>query len=78
MPKSNKVFVNLPPGARALFDQLVERKFYGDKNGEVAKYLIVSALDALVEKGRLIEPPPSANSPSTAAKPSASKRRRQP
>ena len=56
---SNKVFVTLPRGARELFDQLVSREFYGSRNADVARYLIISRLDDLVEKGRLHEPPPA-------------------
>jgi hypothetical protein len=52
-----KLFVTLPKGARALFDQLVARKLYGDKDAEVARYLIISGLDELVERKRLVEPP---------------------
>lgn len=40
-----------------MFDQLVARKLYGSGNSEVARYLITTALDRLIEKGRLIEPP---------------------
>ncbi len=55
--KNNKIFVTLPKGARALFDQLVERQLYGMTNAEVARHLIISRLDELVEKKRLAEPP---------------------
>ena len=58
--KNNKIFVTLPSGARELFDQLVERKFYGATNAEVARHLIIARLDELVEKKRLTEPPPPA------------------
>lgn len=54
-PANNKIFVTLPSGARELFDQLVARKLYGSTNAEVARYLVVSKLDDLVEKKRLIE-----------------------
>lgn len=65
MAASKKIFVTLPQGARALFDQLVKRRLYGDKNADVARHLIIRALDDLVEKKRLIEPPPAPSSPST-------------
>jgi hypothetical protein len=51
--KPNKVFVTLPEGARRLFNQLVENKFYGSTASEVARQLIIMKLDDLIEKGRL-------------------------
>ena len=57
-PPKKKIFVTLPAGARRLFDQLVNRKFYGDKDAEVARHLVIMKLDELVEKGRLTEVPP--------------------
>ncbi len=54
-PEPPRIYVTLPAGARRLFDQLVARKFYGDKHAEVARHLIIVALDELVEKGRLSE-----------------------
>jgi hypothetical protein len=51
--KQNKIFVTLPEGARRLFNQLVEKKFYGGNNSEVARQLIIMKLDDLIEKGRL-------------------------
>jgi hypothetical protein len=51
----SRIYVTLPAGARRLFDQLVNRKLYGDKDAEVARHLIIVALDELVEKGRLTE-----------------------
>ena len=48
----------LPAGARHLFNQLVARKLYGDKDAEVARHLVIMKLDELVEKGRLTELPP--------------------
>jgi type VI protein secretion system component VasF len=54
-PSPRKIFVTLPEGARRLFDQLVSRKFYGEKDAEVARYLVIAKLDELVEKGRLVE-----------------------
>jgi len=57
-PKTNskKVPVTLPMGALALLDQLVARKFYGESRSEVARHLIITALDDLIEKDRLKEP----------------------
>jgi type VI protein secretion system component VasF len=54
--KERRIYVTLPAGARRLFDQLVARKLYGDKDAEVARYLVIAKLDELVEKGRLVEP----------------------
>lgn len=51
----SRIYVTLPAGARRLFDQLVARRLYGDKDAEVARHLIIVALDELVEKGRLSE-----------------------
>jgi hypothetical protein len=70
---SNKIFVTLPKGARALFDQLVDRKFYGAGNSEVARHLIITRLDELVEKGRLIEDPPTASPSKAPSDPNAAK-----
>lgn len=55
-PELPRIYVTLPAGARRLFDQLVARKLYGDKDAEVARYLVIAKLDELVEKKRLIEP----------------------
>jgi type VI protein secretion system component VasF len=54
-PEGPRIYVTLPAGARRLFDQLVARKLYGDKDAEVARYLVIAKLDELVEKGRLVE-----------------------
>ena len=43
-------------GADDLLAELVKRKLYGESHSEVARYLIISALDDLVQKGRLKEP----------------------
>lgn len=51
-----RIYVTLPAGARRLFDQLVARQLYGDKHAEVARHLIIVALDDMVTKGRLTEP----------------------
>lgn len=51
----SRIYVTLPEGARRLFNQLVARKFYGDKEAEVARHLVIVKLDELVEKGRLTE-----------------------
>jgi type VI protein secretion system component VasF len=56
--KEPRIYVTLPAGARKLFDQLVARKLYGDKDAEVARYLVIAKLDELVEKGRLVESDP--------------------
>jgi metal-responsive CopG/Arc/MetJ family transcriptional regulator len=58
-PKTNskKIGITLPAGALALLDQLVDRKLYGESRSEIARHLIISALDELVEKRRLTEPP---------------------
>lgn len=53
--KEPRIYVTLPAGARRLFDQLVARKLYGDKDAEVARFLVIAKLDELVEKGRLVE-----------------------
>jgi hypothetical protein len=45
--------VTLSQGALALVDELVARKLYGESRAEVARHLVVTSLDALVEKGRL-------------------------
>ena len=64
-PDSRQIFVTLPAGARALFNQLVARKLYGEENSAVARHLIMIGLDNLVEQRRLIDAPLAANSPST-------------
>jgi hypothetical protein len=53
---SKKVAVTLPRGALRALDQLVSRKLYGESRSEVACYLIVTAIDALIEKRRLKDP----------------------
>jgi Arc/MetJ-type ribon-helix-helix transcriptional regulator len=53
---SKKVYVTLPEGARALLDQLVEKRTFGDSHSEVARHFIVVGLNDLVDKGRLKEP----------------------
>jgi hypothetical protein len=50
---SNKVFITLPEGARKLFNQLVDNKFYGSTTSEVGRQLIIMKLDDLIDKGRL-------------------------
>ena len=50
---SKKVPVTLPEGAQRLLAMLVERKLYGESQSEVARYLIISALDELVKNKRL-------------------------
>jgi Arc/MetJ-type ribon-helix-helix transcriptional regulator len=57
-PKSSahKFSITLPQGADALLAELVRRKLYGESHSEVARYLIISAMDELVQKGRLKEP----------------------
>ena len=54
-PKSqtSRIPVTLSQGALALVDELVARKLYGESRAEVARHLVVTSLDALVEKGRL-------------------------
>jgi len=57
-PKTDakRVAVTLPSGALAALDQLVARKLYGESRSEVACHLIITALDALIEKKRMKEP----------------------
>lgn len=62
-PASRQIFVTLPAGARALFNQLVARKLYGGENGTVARHLILIGLDHLVAQGRLVDAPLSAAPP---------------
>ncbi len=50
---ASKIYVTLPEGARALFDQLVAQKIYGSDGGSVARHLIIQKIDDLIEKGRL-------------------------
>jgi hypothetical protein len=64
-PDTRKIQVTLPDGARALFNQLVARKLYGDGNSDGARYLILKGLDELVDAKRLIDAPLAANIPST-------------
>jgi metal-responsive CopG/Arc/MetJ family transcriptional regulator len=52
---SKKVHVTLPMAALLTLDRLVARKFYGESRSEIARYLLINALDA-VEERRLIEP----------------------
>ena len=40
-PDSRQIFVTLPKGARALFNQLVDRKLYGEDNSSVGRHLIM-------------------------------------
>jgi hypothetical protein len=77
-PDSRKIQVTLPDGARALFNQLVARKLFGDGNSDVARYLIMKGLDALVDGGRLIDRPTFASSPSTAETPDDEEPHQQP
>lgn len=42
---------------RALFNQLVARKLYGDDNSTVARQLIIAGLERLVEQRRLVDNP---------------------
>ena len=53
---SKKVPVTLPMAALTTLDRLVARKFYGESRSEIARYLLIKALDA-VEERRLAEPP---------------------
>jgi metal-responsive CopG/Arc/MetJ family transcriptional regulator len=52
---SKKVPVTLPMAALATLDRLVVRKFYGESRSEIARFLLIRALDA-VEDRRLKEP----------------------
>jgi hypothetical protein len=61
---SRQIFVTLPQCARALFNQLVARKLYGEDNSSVGRHLIMIGLDQLVEQGRLIDLPSAATIPS--------------
>lgn len=58
-PKStaSKFSITLPAGADALLEQLAKRKLYGENKSEVARHLLIAALDALVQNNRLDEPP---------------------
>ena len=69
-PDSRQIFVTLPKGARTLFNQLVERKLYGEDNSSVGRHLIMIGLDRLVEQNRLIDLPTVASSPSIDETPS--------
>ncbi len=51
---SKKVSVTLPIGALTSLDQLVAGKFYGESRSEIARYLLIKALD-VVEERRLKE-----------------------
>ena len=53
---SKKVPVTLPMAALETLDRLVTGKFYGESRSEIARYLLIKALDA-VEERRLAEPP---------------------
>jgi hypothetical protein len=66
-PKSDsrQIYVTLPKGARALFNQLVQRGLYGEDNSSVGRHLIMIGLDRLVEQSRLIDLPAAANTLST-------------
>jgi hypothetical protein len=55
---SKKLYVTLPGGARALLDDLVSSKFYGETRTEVARHLIIVGLEALIRRGRLKDPLP--------------------
>jgi len=52
---SKKVPVTLPMAALATLDRLVARKFYGESRSEIARFVLIKALDA-VEERRLKEP----------------------
>jgi hypothetical protein len=52
---SKKLSVTLPMDALATLDQLVARKFYGESRSEIARFLLIKALDT-VEERRLKEP----------------------
>jgi Arc/MetJ-type ribon-helix-helix transcriptional regulator len=47
---SKKVPVTLPRAALATLDRLVVGKFYGESRSEIARYLLVKALDAVEER----------------------------
>lgn len=57
-PKSTaaKFSITLPHGADALLEKLAKRRLYGESKSEVARHLLIAALDALVDKKRLDEP----------------------
>jgi hypothetical protein len=71
-PDSRQIYVTLPSGMRALFNQLVARDLYGDENSAVARHLITIGLEDLVRQGRLIDLPTVASTPSTDATPDVS------
>lgn len=64
-PDSRQIYVTLPAGMRALFNQLVARDLYGNENSAVARHLITIGLEDLVQQGRLIDLPTAASAPST-------------
>jgi hypothetical protein len=74
-PDSRQIYVTLPAGMRALFNQLVGRELYGNENSAVARHLITVGLEDLVKQGRLIDLPIVANTPSTDVTPDASEPR---
>lgn len=63
-PDSRQIYVTLPSGTRALFNQLVMRDLYGDENSAVARHLITVGLEKLVRQGRLTDYPTVASAPS--------------
>lgn len=53
-PKTTeKIGVTLPIGSLSLLDQLVAKKALGESRAEIAKHLLIAALDAMVERKRI-------------------------
>jgi hypothetical protein len=65
----SKLYVTLPAGMQALFDQLVARKIYGEEKAPVARALIMMGLERLVDQRRLIDTPNIASPPLEKTKP---------
>jgi hypothetical protein len=62
-PDSRQIHVVLPRAMRALFNQLVARKLYGDDNSAVARQLMIAGLERLVEQRSLVDNPFAAIGP---------------
>lgn len=50
---SKKVNVTLPSGSLFLLDQLVSKRALGETRAEVARHILIVALDAMVERKRI-------------------------
>lgn len=69
-----KVSTTLPEGMKALLDQCVGRKLYGDEAATIRQF-INDGLERLIDQSRIIDTPTVASSPSTASTPDASEPR---